>query len=133
MARLTAYYPMTSTFNKIPQKPKTPLHFGVDFISGLKFELIRMKYLRFNAGPALHLFFLNSERWNYLDLGGAGFAGFELPLTTSWTVLLNGYASLDYGNLGGNRDMEPFDIVFQYQVDIGIRYSKKLCNGNSWI
>jgi len=84
-----------------------------------------------NAGPAAHLFFLNSERWNYFDLGAAAFVGMELPITQRWTLICNGFASLDNGNLGDNRNMEPFDIAYQYQIDIGVRYSKKLENRTS--
>jgi hypothetical protein len=131
--RLTAYYPLTSTFNKIPQPPKTPLHFGADFFGGPAFQIDKLKYIRFNLTPGLHLMFLNSDRWNYFNLGAAGLVGFELPVTRGWTVLINGIASLDNGNLGANRLMEPFDIVYQFQVDFGVRYSKKLSNSYSYI
>jgi hypothetical protein len=131
MARLAAYYPLISTFNLMPQKPKTPLHFAADMVLGARFEPFNMKYLRVNAGPALHMFFLNAERWNYFNLGAAAVAGIELPLASRWTLLVDGYASLDNGNLGTNRRMEPFDIVWQYQVDIGFRYSRKMENGTS--
>jgi hypothetical protein len=133
MIRLAAYYPLESTFNKIPQPAKTPLHYAADLFAAPNFELDMIKYARFNLAPGLHLFFLNSERWNYLNVGVAGLAGVELPLTRGWTVLINGMVSLDNGNLGGNRNMEPFDIVYQYQVDIGIRYSKKAPNEFSYI
>jgi hypothetical protein len=131
--RLTAYYPLHSTFNKIPQPPKTPLHFGVDFFGGPAFQIDPLKYVRFNLSPGLHFLFLNSDRWNYFNVGVAGLAGLELPLTRDWTILVNGMASLDNGNLGGNRFMEPFDIVYQYQVDIGIRYTKKHPDAFSYI
>lgn len=131
MVRIAALYPLTSTFNQIPQEPITPLHYGADMNLGVNFNILEFKYFRLNAGPAVHLFFLNSERWNYLDLGAAAFVGTELPLTQNWTIVCNGYASLDNGNLGGNRVMEPFDIVYQYQVDIGARYSKKQINRTS--
>jgi hypothetical protein len=128
MIRLTAYYPITSTFNEMPQKPNTPLHFGADMLAGIKFGLIDTPYIRADAGIALHLFFLNADRWNYVDLGGAAVAGIELPLTQRWTILIGGGASVDNGNLGGNRQMEPFDVVYQYQVNLGARYSKKKQN-----
>jgi hypothetical protein len=131
--RLTAYYPLSSTFNKMPQPPKTPLHFGVDFFGGPAFHLDQLRYVRFSFTPGLHLLFLNSDRWNYFNLGVAGRGGFELPLSRGWTVLINGMASLDNGNLGANRFLEPFDIVYQYQVDIGVRYSKKLSNAFFYI
>jgi len=128
MIRIAAYYPLASTFNKFPQKPNTPLHFGADMAAGVRFDLFDFKYVRINLGPALHLFFLNSDRWNYLNLGAAAFLGVEVPVAKNWTVLFNGYASLDNGNLGANRIMEPFDIAYQYQIDIGVRYSKKFAN-----
>jgi hypothetical protein len=133
MIRLTAYYPLQSTFNKIPQPAKTPLHFGVDFFGGPAFHINIRKYAGFQIAPGLHLLFLNSDRWNYFNLGIAGLAGLEFPLTRNWTILVNGMASLDNGNLGGNRLLEPFDIVYQYQVDIGVRYSKKRSNTFSYI
>jgi len=131
MARLAVFYPLETTFNKIPQKPKTPLHIGMDMNLGVNFNILEFPYLRLNAGPAFHLFFLNSDRWNYFELGMSAFTGIELPVAERWTLVLNGYASLDNGNFGANRDMEPFDIVYQYQVDIGVRYSKKQKNGKS--
>ena len=131
MMRLAAYYPIASTFNLMPQKPVTPLHFAVDMVAGLRFEPFNMKYLRINAGPALHMFFLNADRWNYFNLGAAAVLGIEVPLLARWTLLVDGYASIDNGNLGTNRQMEPFDVAWQYQVDIGFRYSKKKENDTS--
>jgi hypothetical protein len=131
MLRVAVLYPLISTFNKFPQKPKTPLHFGADMNLGANFNIFNFPYFRLNAGPAAHLFFLNSDRWNYWELGAAAFVGMELPISQSWTLICNGFASLDYGNLGDNRNMEPFDIAYQYQVDIGVRYSKKMINKTS--
>jgi hypothetical protein len=131
MARVAVLYPLASTFNQFPQLPKTPLHFGVDMNLGVNFNILEFEYFRLNAGPALHLFFLNSDRWNYFDLGAAAFVGMELPITQNWTLICNGFASIDDGNLGGNRNMEPIDITYQYQIDIGVRYSKKLKNRTS--
>ena len=131
MTRIAVYYPLASTFNLMPQKPVTPLHFAADTLIGARFEPFNMKYARINAGPALHLFFLNADRWNYFNLGAAAVAGVELPLVSRWTLLVDGYASIDNGNLGSNRRMEPFDVVWQYQVNIGFRYSKKKGNDTS--
>jgi len=128
MLRIAALYPLSSTFNQMPQKPKTPLHYAADMNLGVNFNLLDFKYYRLNAGPALHMFFLNSDRWNYFNMGAAAFVGMELPLAKRWTLIANGIASLDNGNVGGNRRMEPFDIAYQYQVDIGVRYSKKMEN-----
>jgi hypothetical protein len=131
MMRLAAYYPLTATFNLMPQKPVTPLHFAADMVIGLRFEPFNMEYLRINAGPGLHMFFLNADRWNYFNLGAAAVAGIEFPLASRWTLLFDGYASIDNGNLGTNRQMEPFDVVWQYQVNVGFRYSRKKVNDTS--
>jgi hypothetical protein len=131
MVKIAALYPAVSTFNKFPQLPNIPLHFGADINLGLNFDIFDFKYVRLNAGPALHMLFLNSERWNYFEMGGALLVGMDLPLTRRWTIICNGFASLDNGNLGGNGTMEPFDIAYQYQLDIGVRYSKKLENSTS--
>jgi len=130
MARLAAYYPLTTTFNDMPQKPVTPLHFAADMVIGLRFEPFTIKYVRINAGPGLHLFFLNADRWNYFNVGAAAAAGVELPLVTRWTLLVDGYASIDNGNWGSNRQMEPFDIAWQYQINVGFRYSRKKENSS---
>ncbi|MDR0624529.1 MAG: hypothetical protein LBG10_08890 [Treponema sp.] len=131
--RLAAYYPLTATFNRIPQQPKSPLHMAADFFAGPGFEFNMLKYVRFNFVPGLHFFYQHSDRWNYFNIGLAGLGGFELPLSRGWTILVNGMASIDNGNLGSNKDMEPFDIVYQYQVDLGVRYSKKAANAYPYI
>jgi len=133
LMRLAAYYPLSATFNDMPNLAKTPLHYGADMLLGPNFELDKLKYIRFNFAPALHLFFQNSDRWNYFHIGGAGLLGIEFPLTVGWTVLVDGVASLDNGNLGNNKDMEPIDITYQYQVGVGVRYSKKGRNQNPYI
>ena len=127
MIRLTAYYPAVSTFNGMIQKPNTPVHFGADLFTGLRFDYEKA-FFRLHAGPALHLFFLNSDRWNYFDMGAAAVAGVELALSPGWTLLIDGTASFDNGNLGANRKMDPFDVVWQYQIGLGGRYSKKMRN-----
>jgi hypothetical protein len=131
MARLAVFYPLETSFNKYPQKPKSPLHIGMDMNLGVNFNILEFSYFRLNAGPAFHLFFLNSDRWNYFELGMAAFSGMELPISERWTLICGLFASLDNGNLGANRNIEPFDIVYQYQVDIGVRYSKNLKNDKS--
>jgi hypothetical protein len=128
MARLAVYYPLYSTFNDVLQPPKTPLHYAADMMIGARVEPLNLKYLRVNAGPALHMFYLNSDRWNYFNMGAAAVVGIEVPLFSRWTLLVDGYASLDNGNLGANRQMEPFDMVWQYQINIGFRYTKKKDN-----
>jgi hypothetical protein len=136
LIRLAAFYPLnfvsdTSTINREPQKSENPWHFGIDMLAGVKLELLDSDYIRVNITPALHLLFLNTDNWDYFNLGGAVILGFEAPLNEKWTFLVNGCASIDSGNLGNNRNKEPFDSCSQYQVDIGFRYSAKKRNNFS--
>jgi hypothetical protein len=133
MARLSAYYPLLFYFNDVLQPPASPIHYGADLFLGPVFEPHIKNLIRFNLSPGLHLFFENTERWNYLHLGAAALAGIELPVTRRWTLYLEGLASLDYGNLGNNRSMEPYDVVYQYQIGAGLRYSKRSPNTRPWI
>ena len=125
--RLTAFYPLISTFNYVPQLSKTPLHFGADFFAGARIET-GWNVFRMNTGLGLHMFFMSADRWNYLNMGVAAVAGIELAFSYGWSLLIDGFASIDNGNLGTNRQMEPFDITYQYQTSIGVRYSAKKRN-----
>ena len=125
--RAAAYYPLISSFNNMPQLPKTPLHFAVDLFAGMRFKK-DWKFLTLSGGPGLHMLFMTADRWNYLNLGFAAAVGFELAITSKWSLLIDGFASIDNGNLGANKQMEPFDVTYQYQTAIGVRYSKKKRN-----
>lgn len=131
--RTTAYYPFSMTFNEHPQKPATPLHFAFDLYAAPIFRLSMWDYVFVNLSGGLHFFFQNADRWNYIHLGIGALAGIELPIAWHWTILIDGIASLDYGNLGTNYALEPFDYVWQYQVSVGVRYSKKGENRYSYI
>ncbi|MDR2404212.1 MAG: hypothetical protein LBD78_09300 [Spirochaetaceae bacterium] len=133
MIRFAAYYPAFFTFNNFPQYPVNVFRFALDMFGGINFELYMWRYIRFNLSPGFHLYFQNADRWNYFDVGVAGLAGMEFPLLKHWTLLVNGIVALDNGNLGANRNMEPFDIVYQYQLDLGFRYSKRAANRYSYI
>ena len=121
--RLTAFYPLYSSFNHVPQLPNNPLQFGADLFAGARIGT-GWSIFRLNTGLGLHMLFMTSERWNYFNLGVAAVAGIELAFSYGWSLLINGFVSADNGNLGMNKHMEPFDITYQYQASIGVRYSK---------
>lgn len=125
--RVAVYYPLIATFNDVIQKQNTPLHIAMDFIAGARFKT-EWNFLTFSGGPGLHVFFMTSDRWNYLNLGLAAAVGIEVAMSPGWTLLIDGFASIDNGNLGTNRDMEQFDVAYQYQTAVGVRYSKKKRN-----
>jgi hypothetical protein len=132
LVRVAAYYPLDFTFNKVPQIPKNIIRYAADVFAGVNFA-VGWDFLRFDISPGIHFLLQNSDRWNYAHLGAGLYLGMELPLATRWTILVGGMASFDYGNLGSNRRMEPYDIAYQYQLDLGVRYSKKKPNGFTYL
>jgi len=124
--RVAAYYPLISKFNEMKQANR-PLDIGLDFFAGVRFELVK-GFFKLNAGPGLHFFYMSSARWHYFNLGGAIAAGIEFAFSPKWSIVVDVLASIDSGNLGGNKNMELFDMTYQYQTSIGARYSKKVLN-----
>lgn len=133
MLRVAAYYPLSYTFNKVPQTIAQPLAFGFDGFLGINFKFSIFDKLYIDLAPGAHVLYQMSDRFNFIDLGVAAMLGLEFPISPRWTILMNGYASLDYGNLGTNMHMEPYDIVWQYQTSFGVRYSKRAQNPNPYI
>ena len=127
--RAAFYYPLLSSFNHVPYA-NSPLNFAGDLFAGARFE-IGWGFFRINGGPGLHLLFLSSDRWNYFNMGAALAVGIELALSPGWSLLIDGFASIDNGNLGTNKQMEPFNITYQYQTALGVRYSKKKRNASA--
>ena len=126
--RIAVFYPISHKFNSHPQSKKNMLNFAFDFIAApiLRLPMWNIATVRFGAG--LHFLYQMGDRWNFINLGIVGITGLELPLTKYCTILLNGTLSADYGNFGTNKIIEPYDNVWQYQLEIGIRYSKKSPN-----
>lgn len=131
--RISALYPLTFTFNEVPQAKKNMIQFAIDLFAGPEFRSDMWNYVRINFAPGLHFFFQNEDRWNYVSLGAGCLLGIELPLARRWTILLNGLAAIDYPNLGTNRIMEPYTLSWTYQLDLGVRYSKKATNTWNYI
>ena len=133
IVRLAGYYPLSFTFNNIPQVSKAVLRGAADLFAGILFELDMWNYLRINLSPGLHTFYQYSDRFHYVHLGGGLLANVELPIAKNWTIKIDGIASYDYANLGSNKNIENYDICWQYQLDLGFRYSKKAVNKYNYL
>ncbi|MDR1788622.1 MAG: hypothetical protein LBR16_09295 [Treponema sp.] len=131
--RLSAFYPLAFYFNDIPQDPKNVLRYAVDFFAGPLFEPAPGSVFSLNISPGVHVFMQNTDRWNYVHLGLGALLGAEFPIARRWSAILNVSAAFDYGNIGGNRRMEPLDAAYQYQADIGLRYSRKTENPKPYL
>lgn len=133
IVRIAGYYPLSFTFNDVPQVSKAVLRGAADLFAGILFELDMWNYLRINLAPGFHVYYQYSDRFNYVHVGVATLANVELPIAKFWTIKIDGIASLDYPNLGSNKEIEVYDICWQYQIDLGFRYSKKAKNKYNYL
>lgn len=131
--RVAAFYPFYCTFNKVPQASKQTVLYAFDLFAAPVLEANMWQYVRINFAPGLHFLYQLTDTYHLIDLGIGALLGAELPLARRWTILINGIASFDYANLGTNSAMSPIDICYQYQLDLGVRYSKKGENKFSYI
>ena len=133
MIRVAAYYPFFNTFNGMQQYPKQTILYAFDLLAAPMFQADMWKYVRLNFAGGLHYMYQLTDEYHMNYLGGGLLAGVELPLARRWTVLTDGTATLDYPNLGTNRLVQPFDFAWQYNVSVGVRYSKKGENKYAYI
>ena len=133
MIRIAAYYPFFNTFNGMQQYPKQTILYAFDLLAAPMFQADMWKYVRLNFAGGLHYMYQLTDEYHMNYLGGGLLAGVELPLARRWTVLTDGTATLDYPNLGTNRLVQPFDFAWQYNVSVGVRYSKKGENKYAYI
>ena len=133
IGRIAFYYPISKTFNGMNQKSKQVLLYGADLFYGIMFESDMWKYLRFKWAVGPHIDYHLSDEWHHVEAGLGAMLGTELPVARRWTALINGIATFDYGNLGSNRRMMPYSLVWQYQIEVGFRYSRKSTNTYSYI
>ena len=133
MIRIAAYYPFFNTFNGMQQYPKQTILYAFDLLAAPMFQADMWKYVRLNFAGGLHYMYQLTDEYHMNYLGGGLLAGVELPLARKWTILTDGTATLDYPNLGTNRLVQPFDFAWQYNVSVGVRYSKKGENKYAYI
>lgn len=131
--RLTVYYPLSFTFNKVPYSAKNVIRYSADVFAGVQIPFSMWNVVNFQFSPGIHFNFQNADRFNYILLGAGAMLSMELPLARRWTFILDGTASYDYANLGTNGDIEPYDAAWMYQLSCGVRYSKKSTNSYYYI
>lgn len=124
IARTQLFYPFFHTFNEQEVFAKQTILYAFDEFVGRPFKYNHYRYITFNAIPGVHLMYQLTDEYHLLYLGLGLIGGIELPITSKWTVLLDGTFIIDYPNLGSNSLMQPYDYSWQYQFSCGIRYSK---------
>lgn len=133
MIRIAAYYPFAHTFNGMDQAAKQVILYAGDIYAGPLFQTDMWKYVRINFSFGPHFLYQLSDEYHHMDLGGAVLLGVELPVATYWTIINNGMLSVDYGNLGSNHYIEPYNMVWNYQIELGVRFSIRDANEYAYI
>lgn len=131
--RTSVFYPFYNKFNEVKQFPKQTILYAFDLFAGPILETDMWKYVRLKFGLGLHYMYQLSDEYHLNYLGGGALAGLELPIEPRWTILLDGTFSFDYPNFGTNRLVQPYDYSWQYQLNLGVRYSVKGKNRYSYI
>ncbi len=131
--RTSVFYPFYNTFNDVKQFPKQTVLYAFDLFAGPILETDMWKYVRLKFGLGLHYMYQLSDEYHLHYLGGGVLAGLELPIESRWSILLDGTFSFDYPNFGTNRLVQPYDYSWQYQLNLGVRYSVKGKNIYSYI
>ena len=132
-ARHAVYYPYAYTFNKIKQEMTQTLLYGFDFFTGVKFSMNIREWVTLSAKPGAHLYYQLHDKWHYLHLGAGLGLEAELPISSRWSFNIGGMWTWDNANLGSNQRMRPFDYAWEYQAQLGFRYSKKKLNPKSFV
>ena len=133
LLRIAVYYPFKHTFNGMDQKATQPILYAFDVYYGPFFQTDMWKYVYINFSFGPHFLYELSDEYHHIQLGGAVLLGLELPVLKRWTVINNGIFAVDYGNIGSNRAIAPYDFVWQYQLELGCRYSKRKQNRYTYI
>ncbi|MCM1224362.1 MAG: hypothetical protein NC548_58930 [Lachnospiraceae bacterium] len=133
MARMAIYYPYNYTFRDVPQIANQIILYAFDWFVAPSLSINFRERIFFDTQLGLHILYQLHDMWEYLNLGVGLKLNVEFPISSRWTAIAGGMFSFDNGNFGSNRDMRPFDYVWEYQIQFGARYCKKYLNRRSYI
>ena len=130
---ISAYYPLYQAFNGMEQKTRNVLNYAVDSYFAINGTFDRLKYVLITGSLGMHYMYQLTDEWhmNYLGLGGT--LGIEFPISAGWTIVNRNFFSYDNANLGPNKTIQPFYASYQYHINLGVRYSRKVRNVYSYI
>lgn len=132
-ARNAFYYPYAYTFNKVKQITTQTLLYNFDLFTGVKFSMNFWDWVTVSAKPGLHVLYQLHDKWHYVHIGAGLGLEVEAPISSRWSFNIGGIFTWDNANLGSNKRMRPFDFSWEYQAQLGFRYSKKKLNPKSFV
>ena len=81
----------------------------------------------------MHYMYQLTDEWHMHYLGLGLTTGFELPISAGWTIVNRNFFSYDDANLGTNKFMQKFRSSYQYHINLGVRYSRRVFNPYSYV
>lgn len=125
MFQVSAYYPFYNTFNGMKQFPKQVILYAFDGFLAPVYQIDFIHWVKFDVALGIHYMYQLTDEYhmNYLGIGAQ--ATVECPLSRRFTLFTSYFFALDNPNLGTNQKIQPFDISYQYHVNLGVRYCKK--------
>ena len=130
---VSAYYPFYQAFNGMKQKTRNMIPYAFDGFFGAQKTFKQFRYIYINCALGMHYMYQLTDEYHmsYLGLGGA--IGVELPVSKRWTIINRNYFSYDNANLGSNKQIQKFDAAYQYHINLGVRYTKRVLNEYPYI
>lgn len=128
IAKISAFYPYHYEFNKFPQISKQIILYSFELDLGPIWTIPLKQITSVNISPVANIRYQLSDKYHHVDLGIGLLVGFEFPITKKITLLLNGNFIYSNGNLGSNSKIQPFDYVWNYGAQLGVRISKRSPN-----
>ena len=130
---LSAYYPFYQAFNGMEQASRNTLNYSIDRYLAATGNYKRIKYVNISASLGMHYMYQLTDEYHMHYLGLGGTLGIEFPISRGWTVVNRNFFSYDNANLGKNKLVQPFDASYQYHINLGVRYSRRVHNVYSYI
>ena len=130
---ISAYYPFYQAFNGMKQIPKNVLNYALDSYLAFKLDYDYFEYVIFTGSLGMHYMYQLTDEWHMHYVGLGLTTGFELPISKSWTIVNRNFFSYDDANLGTNKLMQRFRASYQYHINLGVRYSRRVENVYSYI
>ena len=130
---VSAYYPFYQAFNGMEQTPRNVLNYAFDGYLAATGTYKKFEYVNLTGSIGMHYMYQLTDEYhmNYLGLGAT--AGLEFPISQGWTVVNRNFFSYDNANLGKNKLVQPFYGSYQYHINLGVRYSRRVRNTYSYI
>ena len=130
---VSAYYPFYQAFNGMEQTPRNVLNYAFDGYLAATGTYKKFEYVNLTGSIGMHYMYQLTDEYhmNYLGLGAT--VGLEFPISQGWTVVNRNFFSYDNANLGKNKLVQPFYGSYQYHINLGVRYSRRVRNTYSYI